>query len=127
MRNAPAAAGILAELKGLGVTLAIDDFGTGYSSLGYLKRFPIDTLKLDRSFVKDLPHDRDDVGIAEAVLSLARALEVDVVAEGVENTAQSEFLSRLGCRRAQGWLFGAALPAIEATAWLVAERQRNRS
>jgi diguanylate cyclase (GGDEF)-like protein/PAS domain S-box-containing protein len=127
MRNAPVAAGILAELKGLGVTLAIDDFGTGYSSLGYLKRFPIDILKLDRSFVKDLPHDRDDVGIAEAVLSLARVLGVDVVAEGVENTAQSEFLSRLGCRRAQGWLFGAALPAIEATAWLVAERQRNRS
>ncbi|WP_227815698.1 EAL domain-containing protein [Nitrogeniibacter aestuarii] len=103
----------LEQLKRLGFTLALDDFGTGYSSLAYLKRFPIERLKLDRSFVRDLPHDADDCAIAQATLSMARDLGMDVVAEGVETDAQRDYLVKAGCALLQGYLFGRPQPVSE--------------
>lgn len=106
----------LSALHQLGVKLAIDDFGTGYSSLGYLKRLPIGRLKIDRSFVKGLPADTRDAGIVAAIVNLGRALQLDVVAEGVETEAQRLFLRQAGCDQFQGFLFAAALdaPGFEA-------------
>jgi EAL domain-containing protein (putative c-di-GMP-specific phosphodiesterase class I) len=92
----------LRRLKEAGVSLSVDDFGTGYSSLSYLKRFPIDTLKIDRSFVKDLHCDADDAAICAAILAMARQLGLNVVAEGVESEQQLEFLRRHGCNQIQG-------------------------
>jgi len=102
----------LQALADLGVRLAIDDFGTGYSSLAYLKRFPIGTLKIDRSFVAGLPGDERDVGIVRAVLQMARALGKQVVAEGVETEAQRDFLRHEGCDVVQGWLYAPALDSL---------------
>jgi diguanylate cyclase (GGDEF)-like protein len=102
----------LFALSALGVGLAIDDFGTGYSSLAYLKRMPVATLKIDRSFVKGLPEDRTDAGIVRAILEMARALGMDVIAEGVETEPQREFLALAGCDACQGWLFAPALDSL---------------
>jgi Amt family ammonium transporter len=113
MGNAPAALGILTALKALGVRLAIDDFGTGYSSLAYLKRFPVDTLKIDRSFVEGLGTDPIDLPIVKAVMSLGQTLGLEVVAEGVDRPLQEQTLRALGCDRVQGFLFGRALPPEE--------------
>jgi diguanylate cyclase (GGDEF)-like protein/PAS domain S-box-containing protein len=115
MRDAASAASILAELKGLGVRLAIDDFGTGYSSLSYLHRFPIDVLKIDRSFVARLGGERNDAAIVEAVIALARGLNMEVTAEGIETSDQRARLEALGCDRGQGYLFARPLPAAGAT------------
>ena len=100
-------------LKELGVGLSVDDFGTGYSSLSYLKQFPVDLLKIDRSFVKGVPDDRDDVSLVKAILAMARSLNIGVVAEGVETEAQREFLLALGCSHMQGYRFDPPLPAAE--------------
>ncbi len=102
----------LEALAQLGLKLSIDDFGTGYSSLSYLKRFPIGKLKIDRSFVKGLPHDEGDAAIVRAILQMARALRLKVVAEGVETEAQRDFLRDHGCDEFQGFLFAPALDAL---------------
>lgn len=97
-------------LRDLGLSLAIDDFGTGYSSLSYLKRFPITTLKIDQSFVRDLTTDSDDASIIQAIIAMARQLQLHVVAEGVETREQLEFLRRHGCEQVQGYLLSRPLP-----------------
>ena len=103
----------LEALAALGVKLAIDDFGTGYSSLGYLKRFPIGRLKIDRSFISGLPDDASDAGIVQAVINMGRALKLNTVAEGVETEAQRQFLATAGCDQFQGFLCAPALEASE--------------
>ncbi|MFQ6004292.1 MAG: putative bifunctional diguanylate cyclase/phosphodiesterase [Woeseia sp.] len=103
----------LQRLKNAGISLSVDDFGTGYSSLSYLKRFPIDTLKIDRSFVKDLHVDIDDAAICAAILAMAQQLGLNVVAEGVESDEQLEFLRRHGCNQIQGFLCSEPLSAKE--------------
>lgn len=108
----------LRALKALGVSLAIDDFGTGYSSLAYLKMFPIDRLKLDRTFVSDIDSDPNDASICAATVSLAHGLKLELVAEGVENAAQHGFLRELGCDLLQGYLFYRPLPAADFRALL---------
>ena len=118
MENPDEAQIALRELKALGVTLAIDDFGTGYSSLAYLKRFPFDTLKIDRSFVRDIPGDSDDATITRTILALAHSLSLDVVAEGVETEEQLAFLVAHRCDHAQGFLFAKPAAADVATALL---------
>jgi diguanylate cyclase (GGDEF)-like protein/PAS domain S-box-containing protein len=113
MGNVQAASQVLNLLHGMGVSLALDDFGTGYSSLYYLKHFRIDVLKIDRSFVRDIPGNPEASAIAEAVVSLARSLRLQVVAEGVETYPQLGFLRALGCGYMQGFLFSRPLPAAE--------------
>ena len=115
MDNPEHAAALLRKLKALGIRLAIDDFGTGYSSLSYLKRFPIDNVKIDRSFIKDIPHDEDDVAITQAVIAMAHSLNLKVIAEGVESEEHVTFLREHGCEEAQGYLFGAPMSAEDFT------------
>lgn len=119
MEFGPEAEAKLEALKTLGVRLAIDDFGTGYSSLAYLKRFPIDKLKVDQSFVRDIPSDTAAIEIAAAVVALGKTLHLEVLAEGVETKAQCELLQRLGCNTAQGYLFDRPLSATDLSEkWL---------
>jgi EAL domain-containing protein (putative c-di-GMP-specific phosphodiesterase class I) len=96
-----------------GIRLAIDDFGTGYSSMSLMKQFPIDTIKIDRSFVRDLPRDSEDQAIAQAIISMGKALGMTVVAEGVETAEQHAFLRSHDCGEMQGYLFSRPLPAGE--------------
>jgi diguanylate cyclase (GGDEF)-like protein len=110
MQDAESAVATLHALKALGIKVAIDDFGTGYSSLGYLKQFPIDTLKIDRSFVNGLGQDAQDTAIVRSILALARSLGLSVTAEGIETVAQLEQLEHMGCDRGQGYLFSRPLP-----------------
>lgn len=123
MQDAEAGRRLLRSLKSLGVRIAIDDFGTGYSSLSTLKQFPIDTLKIDRSFIADLASDPEDRGLTEAILQMARTLKLHVVAEGVENAVQQTFLRERGCDELQGFLFSKPLPAEAFAAFVQRRRQ----
>ncbi|MFM1988864.1 MAG: hypothetical protein RJA99_1821 [Pseudomonadota bacterium] len=102
--------GTLNQLKSLGVSISLDDFGTGYSSLAYLKRMPIDELKIDRSFIAGLPADNDSAAIVRAIVGMSGSLGLEVIAEGVETAQQADFLVSVGCRAAQGWLYAKAVP-----------------
>jgi len=117
----------LNQLKNLGLRLALDDFGTGYSNLQYLRKFPLDVLKIDRSFVQDLPHDGHAASIAVAIVNLGRSLGLSIVAEGIETNSQQEFLASAGCHNAQGYLFGKAMPFDDLRLWLRAKNQRLRN
>ena len=112
----------LQQLRALGMRVSVDDFGTGYSSLAHLKELPIDGMKIDRSFVRDLPHQRGSVAIARAVVQMAQGLSLTVVAEGVENEAQRGFLVEQGCDLLQGELISPPLPSAELTQWIVRHR-----
>jgi diguanylate cyclase (GGDEF)-like protein len=113
MRNVSRAVKVMEAIRGRGVRLAIDDFGTGYSSMSLLKQLPIDTIKIDRSFVRDLPTDSEDCAIVQAIISMAKALDLMIIAEGVETAAQEAFLRVLGCDEMQGFLFSRPVVAEE--------------
>jgi diguanylate cyclase (GGDEF)-like protein len=113
MRNVARAVRVLDAIQRRGIRLAIDDFGTGYSSMSLMKQFPIDTIKIDRSFVRDLPHDPEDQAIAQAIISMGKALGLTIVAEGVETLEQEAFLTGHGCDEMQGYLFSKPLPPRE--------------
>jgi EAL domain-containing protein (putative c-di-GMP-specific phosphodiesterase class I) len=113
MQHPEQSAATLQVLSSMGVHISIDDFGTGYSSLSYLRRFPLDKLKIDRSFIRDLMTNPDDVSIVRAIISLAHSLRLRVVAEGVETSEQLAFLRELGCDQYQGYLCSPAVPAPE--------------
>lgn len=110
---------VLRELKKMGLNIALDDFGTGYSSLSHLQRFPIDSLKIDRSFINDLITNPDSQAIVKAAIALAKNLKLNIVAEGVETPEQLDFLRRNKCDEAQGFLFSRPVPASELEAILV--------
>jgi EAL domain-containing protein (putative c-di-GMP-specific phosphodiesterase class I) len=124
MSRGKCAVSALEQLKSLGVQLAIDDFGTGYSSLAYLKRFPIDTLKVDRSFIRDIPGDSGDRKITRAIIALAHSLRLKVVAEGVETAAQLNFLRVQRCDSVQGYLLHRPLPENEVAEVLRLNREK---
>ena len=125
MKDAESAIATLRALKAIGFRLAIDDFGTGYSSLAYLKRFPVDTLKIDRSFVDGLGHDPQDTAIVRSVVALAKSLDLSVTAEGIETPTQQAHLTRLGCERGQGYLFSKPVPVSECDELLRSEALRT--
>jgi diguanylate cyclase (GGDEF)-like protein len=118
MQNVERAIDLLTQIKERGVRLAMDDFGTGYSSMALIKRFPIDTLKIDRSFIRDLPNDTDDKAIADAIIGLGKALRLTIVAEGVETTEQEAFLRDHACDEMQGYLFSRPVSAESIPALL---------
>jgi diguanylate cyclase (GGDEF)-like protein/PAS domain S-box-containing protein len=121
----PDVGGKLAELKALGIRLSVDDFGTGYSSLGQLKSLPIDKMKIDRSFVSDLPEAHDSVAIARAIIQMGRSLDIAVIAEGVETAAQCDFLAGEHCDELQGYAVSRPLPAAAFEAWVAGRVARE--
>ncbi len=122
VRDPAAVTGILAGIEKLGVQISIDDFGTGYSSLSYLKRFPLDVLKIDQSFVRDIATDPDDAAIVRAIITMAQALGIQTIAEGVETREQLAFLRENGCGAMQGYYFSRPVPGEEISAMLRAKR-----
>ncbi len=118
MRHGSQAITVMAQLRDLGIRLCLDDFGTGYSSLGYLKRLPVDSIKIDRSFVAGLEYDRDGQAIVRSIVSLGLHLGLEIVAEGVETPTQAEMLASLGCRYAQGFLYAPPVSADDLAAML---------
>jgi PAS domain S-box-containing protein len=122
MQNVEATAAKLQEMKDFGIQVSLDDFGTGYSSLSYLKRFPIDAIKIDRSFVKDIEKNRDSASIVNAIIAMAHSLDMKVVAEGVETEQQLAFLKERGCDQIQGYLISPPLPKDELMEFLKARK-----
>jgi len=122
MKDPERAVTIMEALRRMGVRLSIDDFGTGHSSLGYLKRFPINQLKVDRTFVRDLPHNNDDIAITRAVIAMAHSLKMSVVAEGVEHQQQFDLLRAEGCDEFQGFYCRPPLEEAELMRFLAEER-----
>jgi diguanylate cyclase (GGDEF)-like protein len=118
LHDVNAAKRAVAQVKSLGVGFALDDFGTGYSALAYLKHFPVDALKIDRTFVRDLPADRGDLAIVSAIVALGHALDLRIVAEGVETAAQAALVHNLGCDEQQGYYYARPLPPLEIEALL---------
>jgi EAL domain-containing protein (putative c-di-GMP-specific phosphodiesterase class I) len=108
----------MSRLRDLGVRIAIDDFGTGYSSLSYLKTWRVDALKIDRSFIRDLVTDTSDLAIVHAIVAMARHLNIQVIAEGIESYQQVDALLKLDCKVGQGFLFAKPMPAVECAKWL---------
>jgi EAL domain-containing protein (putative c-di-GMP-specific phosphodiesterase class I) len=123
MSHGACAVAVLENLKSIGVQIAIDDFGTGYSSLAYLKRFPIDTLKVDRSFIRDIPADSSDMKITRAIIALAHGLRLKVVAEGVETADQLKFLRAHHCDSVQGYFLYRPLPDADLADVLALNRR----
>ncbi|HKQ30152.1 MAG TPA: EAL domain-containing protein, partial [Burkholderiales bacterium] len=111
MQNPDRAVKVLSSIKDMGVRLAIDDFGTGYSSLAQIKRFPIDTLKVDRSFIREIPRVTEDTAITEAIINMGKTLSLTVIAEGVETAEQKQFLSDHDCDEMQGFYFSKPIAA----------------
>jgi EAL domain-containing protein (putative c-di-GMP-specific phosphodiesterase class I) len=116
---------VLEELKRVGVSISLDDFGTGFSSLSYLKRFPVDVIKIDQSFVRDIALDPDDALLVSTIISIAQNLQLGVIAEGVETEEQRAFLSANGCPEFQGFLVSAAVPPKEFTEMLQRQAARD--
>ncbi|NQD93855.1 EAL domain-containing protein, partial [Pseudomonas sp. CrR25] len=127
MGNINRAVGLLQQIRELGVSLSIDDFGTGYSSLAYLKRLPLDTLKIDRSFIQDVPSSHQDMEIIQAIIGMAHTLHLKVVAEGVETPQQLEFLQEHGCDFVQGYLLSRPLPLAQLREFLHRYRVTDQS
>jgi len=121
MTDMDKAIAVMGRLRDVGVSLSIDDFGTGFSSLAYLKKFPVQALKIDRSFVQDILLNPEDAAIASAIISLGQSLNLEVIAEGVEEAAQADHLRQAGCGNAQGYYFGRPVPAVEFFAKAAAE------
>jgi EAL domain-containing protein (putative c-di-GMP-specific phosphodiesterase class I) len=124
MENEEVAIRLLEDLKEVGVVISLDDFGTGFSSLSYLKRFPVDVLKIDQSFVQDIAVDPDDAAIVGAIISIADNLQLGVIAEGVETEQQRAFLRGRGCPEMQGFLFAPAVPSAQLVEMLRKQRER---
>ncbi|MEW8353322.1 MAG: EAL domain-containing protein [Candidatus Thiodiazotropha sp.] len=123
MRDTDEALKWLSSFKSLGINLSVDDFGTGYSSLSYLKRFPMDILKIDRSFINDLPHDIDDASLVRTIVAMAKSLNLRLIAEGVETREQAEFLLQIGCSNLQGYYYAKPMSAKAMTTWLQQDLQ----
>jgi EAL domain-containing protein (putative c-di-GMP-specific phosphodiesterase class I) len=104
---------LLRKLKDLGIAISVDDFGTGYSSLNYIKQYPIDVLKIDQSFIRDIPFDKKDAAITSTIIHLGKSLGLEVIAEGVESKNQVEFLLDAGCNKIQGYYYSKPLPVKE--------------
>jgi EAL domain-containing protein (putative c-di-GMP-specific phosphodiesterase class I) len=113
MSGGDATTKLMRRIKQRGVRLSLDDFGTGYCSLSYLKHFPIDALKIDRMFVRDVTSDHDTATITSAIIAMARSLNKEVIAEGVETHEQGSFLRHAGCSQLQGFLYGVPMPAAD--------------
>jgi EAL domain-containing protein (putative c-di-GMP-specific phosphodiesterase class I) len=113
MKNPERTIELLNRITALGIKISIDDFGTGHSSLAYLKKLPVDALKIDKEFIRGIPSDEDDISIVKSIIALAKSMRLDVVAEGVETDDQLDFLSKEGCNLIQGYLFSHPKPALE--------------
>ena len=122
MQNLEETTQILQKLSDLGVKISIDDFGTGYSSLSHLRKFPINSLKIDQSFVRDIPVNLEDTAIVKAIISMAHSLNLEVVAESVETEAQLDFLRTENCDKMQGFLYSKPISADKFTELLISEK-----